>query len=46
MMGNCDMCFLKSEAQIAMMMRQFPEKANGGLIWKNKQENNLIETEA
>jgi len=27
MMGNCDMCFLKSEAQIAMMMRQFPEKA-------------------
>jgi len=27
MMGNCDICFLKSEAQIAMMMRQFPEKA-------------------
>lgn len=27
MMGNCDLCFLKSEAQIAMMMKEYPNKA-------------------
>jgi len=27
LMGNCDLCFLKSEAQLAMMMKQYPEKS-------------------
>ena len=27
MKGNCDLCFLKSEAQLAMMMRENPERA-------------------
>ena len=36
MMGNCDMCFLKSEAQIAMMMRQFPEKAQWWIDMEKK----------
>ena len=27
MMGNCDLCFLKSEAQLAMMMKEHPDKA-------------------
>lgn len=28
MMGNCDLCFLKSEAQLAMMMKEYPQKAD------------------
>ncbi len=28
MMGNCDLCFLKSEAQLAMMMKEYPKKAD------------------
>lgn len=27
MMGNCDLCFLKSESNLAMMMREYPEKS-------------------
>ena len=26
-MGNCDMCFLKSEATLAMMSRLYPDRA-------------------
>jgi len=26
MMGNCDLCFLKSESQLAMMMKEYPHK--------------------
>jgi len=28
MMGNCDLCFLKSEAQLAMIMKEYPQKAD------------------
>ena len=35
MYGNCDGCFLKSEAQLAMLAREFPEKFEW---WENLEE--------
>ena len=35
-MGNCDMCFLKSESHLAMMMREYPEKAQWWIDMEKK----------
>jgi len=37
--GNCDLCFLKSEASIAMMMRQYPELAQWWIDAEERTQN-------